>query len=56
LKHEIDINAEFNTLRELRDFLNNLSEETLDKNLVNDGYRDRLTLYEDVDNKTVYYM
>lgn len=52
----IDYNTEFKSLRELKDFLDKLPEKTLDKELVNDGFRDKLTLYEDFDNKTVYYM
>lgn len=52
----IDHNVEFKSLRELKEFLDKLPEKTLDKELVNDGFRGRLTLYEDSDNKTVYYM
>lgn len=56
MKSDIEYDIEFKSLRELKKFLDKLPEKTLDKELVNDEFRDGLTLYEDSDNKTVYYM
>lgn len=53
---EIDGIEEFESLRELKTYLDKLSDEILDKELRNDGYRDCLSLFEDSDGKTVYYM
>lgn len=49
--HELDIRKEFKSLRELKEFLDKLPDETLDKELVNDEYRDGLSFYEDSDEK-----
>lgn len=56
MQPNIDFNTEFKSLRQLKEFLNELPKEILDKELINDGFRDKLTLYEDPDGKTVYYM
>lgn len=54
-KMSITNDKEFRTLRELKEFLATLDEEQLDKDLINDGYRDCLSFYEDSDNKTIWY-
>ncbi|WP_193757351.1 hypothetical protein [Enterococcus avium] len=54
--NELSITKEFKSLRQLKEFLETLSNETLDKDLCNDGFRDGLSLYEDSDGKTIYYM
>lgn len=46
---------EFKSLRELQEYLDKLSDETLDKELLNDGYNDGLTLCESLDGKTILY-
>ena len=54
-KKSITHDKEFRTLRELKEFLATLDEEQLDKDLINDGFRDCLSFYEDSDNKTIWY-
>lgn len=54
--NEVDIRKEFKSLRELKKFLDKLPDETLDKELVNDGCRDGLSFYEGSDGKTIYYI
>lgn len=52
----IDIDIEFKSLKELKEFLNKLPDEILDKELQNDGINDGLRLYEDQEEPIVYYL
>lgn len=52
----IDIDIEFKSLKELKEFLNKLPDEILDKELQNDGVNDGLRLYEDQEEPIVYYL
>ncbi|MDT2751929.1 hypothetical protein [Enterococcus thailandicus] len=53
---KIDIDIEFQSLRQLKDFLNKLPDEILEKELQNDGIHDGLRLYEDQEEPIVYYL
>lgn len=53
---KIDIDIEFQSLRQLKDFLNKLPDEILEKELQNDGIHDGLRLYEDQEELIVYYL
>lgn len=53
---KIDIDKEFQSLRQLKDFLNKLPDEILEKELQNDGIHDGLRLYEDQEEPIVYYL
>lgn len=52
----IDIDIEFKSLKELKEFLNKLPDEILDKELQNDGINDGLRFYEDQEEHIVYYL
>lgn len=52
----IDIDIEFKSLKELKEFLIKLPDEVLDKELQNDGIHDGLRLYEDQEESVVYYL
>ncbi len=56
LEPKIDIDIEFKSLKELKEFLNKLPDEILDKELQNDGIHDGLRLYEDQEEPSVYYL
>ncbi len=56
LESKIDIDIEFKLLKELKEFLNKLPDEVLEKELQNDGIHDGMRLYEDQEEPIVYYL
>lgn len=56
LETKIDIDIEFKSLKELKEFLDKLPDEVLEKELQNDGIHDGMRLYEDQEEPIVYYL
>ena len=56
METKIDIDIEFKSLKELKEFLNKLPDEVLEKELQNDGIHDGMRLYEDQEDPIVYYL